>query len=854
MRTPFRHVAGHLLWTSSGGVWAVWRVEPLAGGYLPAQVRRELLGRITSLVRSMPGMEPRLFVLAARTDPGEVAERMVEGVDWQRLPAWAEVCAAGIDLLDGQEMHERTVWLAVPLPGNTGAAAGALGAVYAEVSAALGLSPVPVSQGEVRAAREAAERLQTSLGGGLGLRPASPAEIVWMVQHAVQRGLEEPLLSDAAASPLYGSRIHGEQLLSPSYADLGQLRLAEGGQEHRPADRKRRSVGSWWRSAAAVSPLGRLWLQVESEAGTGYQAHLVLAELPPAVAVNAADVLAQLEGMPFPVDVSVDLRVVAAKKARAQVQRKKRELLDQAGQYGAQPTGLPHSLPEAAGDLEEQDARMARTSVEVEVQSVTVLTVWGPDAATCDGRARELSAALASGDYRAVRPIGMQEELFVLGLPGGVRAPKLGQFTQHQLSEDWAACGALTLSRVGDPAGILIGRDLDCGTLRPVLLNPADAPQVNASASSAVIGELGAGKSTLEKLIAAAVVDRGGQAIVIDRTPLREWSRFAKTAMGDRSQVIDAAQAQLSIDPLRVFGGPVGAHYALSYLTLQLGVGAMTATGAVLHHAVEEVAGGPEPSMGKVLGVLCALASAGGSRADAAATMADLLRVVASNPLAAMVFDSALPVVSVTGDLGADMVVVTTAGLTLPPREAFADAEVLRQQPLEALIGRAVLYLLAAIARQAAFTDPTRFCLVSLDEVYWLTSSAEGAALVHEILHDGRKHGAGVFLGAHDEEELGKDAGLVAYRYLARTTDRTRAAKGLRFLGLDGGDEDLLRLVTTGLSPVGQAGREGEMLLRDPRMQVGRIQVIAPQVPRLREHLFTTPGRTPAAASHGETP
>ncbi|MFJ3176072.1 ATP-binding protein [Streptomyces roseus] len=851
MRTPFRHIAGHLVWAPSGGVWAVWRVEALAGGYLPAPVRQELLGRITSLVRSMPGMEPRLFVLAARADPGEVAERMVEGVDWQRLPAWAEVCAAGIDLLDGQEMHERTVWLAVPLPGKAGAIAGSLGAMYAEVSATLGLAPVPVPEGEVRAAREAAERLQTSLGGGLGLRPASPAEIVWMVQHAVHRGLEEPLLSDAAASPLYGSRIHGGQLLSPSYADLGQIRLAEGGQEPRPEDRRQAGAGSWWRSAAAVSPLGRLWLQVESQAGTGYQAHLVLAELPPAVTADAADVLAQLEGLPFPVDVSVDLRVVTAKKARAQVQRKKRELLDQAGQYGAQPTGLPHSLPEAAGDLEEQDARMARTSVEVEVQSVTVLTVWGPDAATCDGRARELSAALASGDYRAVRPIGMQEELFVLGLPGGVRAPKLVQFTQHQLSEDWAACGALTLSRVGDPTGIMIGRDLDCGTLRPVLLNPADAPQANASASSAVIGDLGGGKSVLEKLVTAAIVDRGGQAIVIDRTPMREWAAFAQSAMGGRGQVIDAARAQLSIDPLRVFGGAVGAHYALSYLTLQLGVGAMSAAGGVLHHAVEEVSAGPKPSMGKVLAALTGLVGAGGSRADAAATMADLLRIVASNPLAAMVFDAALPVVSLDGDLGADMVVVATAGLTLPPREAFADVEVLRQQPLEALIGRAVLYLLAAIARQAAFTDPARFCLVSLDEVYWLTSSAEGSALVHEILHDGRKHGAGVFLGAHDADELGKDASLVAYRYLARTTDRARAAKGLRFLGLDGDDEDLLRLVTTGLSPVGQVGREGEMLLRDPRIQVGRIQVIAPEVPRLRERLFTTPGRTPAGMSHG---
>ncbi|MEU9304930.1 ATP-binding protein [Streptomyces sp. NPDC048269] len=857
MRLPFRHIAGHLLWSTSGTVWAVWRVAPLSGGYQPARVRDELLGRITSFVRSMPAMEPRIFALAARTDPGEVAERMVEGVAWQQMPAWAETCAATVDLLTGQEMHERTLWLAVPLPRKGGAAAGSFGALYAELSAVLGVPPVAVGEAEVLAAQKDAERLQASLGGGLGLRPASPAAIVWIVQHALHRGLEEPLLSDAVASPLYGSRVHDGQLLSPSYADLGQVRLSEGGQpkeDTQSAKARWTGPGGWWRSAATASPVGRKWLQVETDAGTGYQAHLVLAELPPAVSVASADVLAQLEGMPFPVDVAVDLRVVPANRARAQVQRKKRELLDQAGQYGAQPTGMPHSLPDAAGDLAEQDARMARTSVEVEVQSVTVLTVWAPDAATCDARARELSAALSGADYRAVRPVGMQEELFALSLPGSLRSPKLTQFTQHQLSEDWAASGALTLSRVGDPAGMMIGHDLDSGTIRPVLLNPADAPQVNASASSAVIGDLGGGKSVLEKLVTSAVVDRGGRAIVIDRTPIREWATFARSAAGERCQVIDAAQARISIDPLRVFGGPVGAHYALSYLTLQLGVGAMSAAGAVLHHAVEEVSGGPEPSMGKVLDVLAALAETSGtSRADAAATMADLLRIVRTNPLAAMVFDPDLPPVTLGGDLGADMVVITTAGLTLPPREAFADVEVLRQQPLEALIGRAVLYLVAAIARQAAFTEPERFCLVSMDECYWLTSSAEGSALVHEILHDGRKHGAGVFLGAHDETELGKDAGLIAYRFLARTSDQARAARGLAFLGLDGEDEDLLRLVTTGLAPIGQAGREGEMLLRDPRMQVGRIKVVVPPVPRLTKSIFTTPGRASTATADGET-
>ncbi|MFF9690459.1 ATP-binding protein [Streptomyces sp. NPDC014623] len=862
MRIPFRHVAGHLVWSVSGTVWAIWRVAPVGGRYVAPQVRDELLGRVTSLVRSLAGA-PRLFGLAARVDPGEVAEQMVEGVDWQRLPAWAETTAAALDLLAGQEMHRRTLWLAVPLtsPGRRFDLAANGSAMWSELSGALGLDPVPVAADEVTEFTERADRVQAALGGGLSLRPARPAEVVWMLQHAVHRGLEEPLLADAEESSLYGSRLQGDELRSPSYADLGQVRLAEGG---RPTTdqgdtRKQAKKGkggrsgpggaSWWRGDGA-SPLARRWLEVECEAGTGYQAHLALAEFPAVQALESADLLAQLESLDFPVDFTVDMQVVPSERAREQVRRKKKELLDQAEQYGAQPTGMPHSLPEAAGALAEQDARLSRSSVEVEVQSVTVLTVWGPDPVVCDARARALVALLSGGDYRAVRPHGMQEALFAMGLPGAVRPAAVREFTQHQLSEDWAASGAFTNTRVGDPSGMMIGVDLDCGTIRPVLINLADAPQRNASASMGIVGDLGGGKSVLEKLLVAAVADRGGRAIVIDRTPIREWATFAQSAAVGRCEVIDAAKAQLSIDPLRVFGGPVGAHYALSYLTLQLGVGPMSASGAVLHHAVEEAAAGPEPSMASVLQALSALASSsspGSSRRDAATTMSELLSIVSSNPLAGMVFDPSLPPVTLDGDLSADMVVMTTTGLTLPPREAFADMEVLRQQPLEALIGRAVLYLIAAIARQAAFSDPSRFCTVAMDEAYWLTSSAEGSALVHEILHDGRKHGAGCILAAHDADELGKDSGLLAYKVLARTSDQARARKGLAFLGLDSEDEDLLRLVTTGLSPVGQKGREGEMLLRDPRMQVGRIKVHVPPVPRIEKAIYTTP--TTAAPS-----
>ncbi|ALV48039.1 ATP/GTP-binding protein [Streptomyces sp. 4F] len=869
MRVPVRHIAGHLVWSTHGSAWAVYRLHPgpdgdgqraetVQGTYVPAAVRDEQLAKVTHLVRSLSGA-PRLFGLCAQVDPGEVALKMIEGIEpagqvpGEGVHPWVENVEATLDVLDGQEMHRRTLWLAVPLQNETagGQVAASLGAMWADVAPALGMRAAPVARREVSAYREQASRVEAALAGGIAFRPARPAEIVWMVQHALHRGLAEPLLTEAEASDLYGGQVRDGVLRSPSYADLGQARLQEGGidpdlddaEDFKGPGRVTRSGRTaWWRLQVG-SPLRRRWLQVESDAGVGYQAQLALAECPPAVAAQAADLFAQLEMLDFPVDYTVDLTLVPAEKARDQVRRKKNELVDQADQYDARPTGMPASLTDAARDLGELDARLSRTSVEVEVQSVTVLTVWGPTAAVCDARARALTALLSGADYRAVRPAGLQEALFTLGLPGTSRPGVLREFTQHQVSEDWALSGAFTVSEVGDPNGMFLGLDLDCGTTRPVMINVADAPKQDASASMGIVGDLGAGKSVLQKLIAEAVWARGGCAICIDRTPVREWATFARSAARGRVQIVDAARAEVSIDPLRMFDGPEGRHYALSYLTLQLGIGPMSTSGEVLHHAVERAAAREQPSMQRVLEVLEEMADTeAGRRQDAAATLTGLIRVVATNPLARMVFDPTLPPVRLDASSSSDMIVITTAGLKLPPKAAFDNPEVLHQQPLEALIGRAVLYLIAALARQTAFEDPERFTAVVLDELYWLTSSAEGTALVHEILHDGRKHGAGLLAGSHDAEELGPDRGLMAYRALARTADRERARRGLEFVGLNPDDPALVRLVTTGLSPVGQSGREGEFLLTCPRQNTGRVKTVIPRIERIATSITTTPG------------
>jgi hypothetical protein len=88
----------------------------------------------------------------------------------------------------------------------------------------------------------------------------------------------------------------------------------------------------------------------------------------------------------------------------------------------------------------------------------------------------------------------------------------------------------------------------------------------------------------------------------------------------------------------------------------------------------------------------------------------------------------------------------------------------------------------------------------------------------------------------------------MAYRALARTADRERARRGLEFVGLDPNDPELLRLVTTGLSPVGQKGREGEFLITCPRQNTGRVKVSIPRIERITTSITTTPGRRMSTA------
>jgi hypothetical protein len=171
------------------------------------------------------------------------------------------------------------------------------------------------------------------------------------------------------------------------------------------------------------------------------------------------------------------------------------------------------------------------------------------------------------------------------------------------------------------------------------------------------------------------------------------------------------------------------------------------------------------------------------------------------------------------------------------------------------------MYLITALCREVAFSNPNEFTGVFLDECWWLTSSAEGTNLLLEIIADGRKHFAGVFAGSHDPYDIGprneigdKIRALLSHIYVFRHRAKALASRCLEFLDLDPADPQMIKVITENLSPLNLSDTErglraGECLYRDLRKRIGGMKVLIPADERAADAIHTTPG-----GAHAEEP
>lgn len=856
MRQPVRAVAGNLIWTREGSVWAVWRLSPIAYGFRPRREKDEARVLHQALLRALPG-ESLLLGVCAETDPASVVERMIAGVDLDDAPMWAAECNATLDTLEEISIGRRTYWLAVPLTtGASSNVAGVIASASENMRDRLGISRTPVRREEIRRRQEQARKIQRLLPAKFLPAEATPAQLVWLHQHALQRGLRidvalpEPRPTAGAAS---SSGVRSVEPPVRSGAAFAEPLLDEGGQSDLTTSR-------WNPRGGLKNPMGRRFLKVSQPDSLGrgegmeegmapppasYQALLALADVPAeGMLFPGSEFLGRIDESGLEVDWAMRLEVRSSEEVAKKNRRALINLNDQYQQRDDQ-TAVSTSNSEidrAAGDLAEYMAVLASDKLEVECQNTIVFAVAAPTAEEALADAHDLSSYFGSAGYRLALPLGGQEDLWWAMMPGAATNQTIRDYAQITTSAALAVAMPLASSELGDAKGPLLGLNTSSGRAGVVHLDIAGSAALDMSGSFAVAGELGAGKSVFLKAVANNVVDRGGQVIAPDRTRLGEWAVWA--AQIPDSVVVDVDQPEFSLDPLRIHGPVAGARITQSFLTQLLNLDPLSDAGVAISEALDPNTLPRMNSLGELLDHLHR------SPDPAASEVARKIAVFARKDFGRVLFDSKLLVLDIT----APAIVIRTHTLELPSSDELSTPHLFDRMRLEKRYGRALYTLIGGLARLICFADVDRLGLFILDEAHHLTSNQEGEEEIKDFVRDGRKHGAAVGLGSHDPlADFGSETlrGLIPRRILMRHTDKNLARNGLIWLDMDHHDPDLVDMVTTDISPKTAHGvephRRGEGIMRDASGRIGRIKILLPSLPERRAAVLTTP-KDPSAA------
>lgn len=805
---PVRGISGHLVGGFDGSVWACFELEPFPYPHRSVRDARDVHARTVAALLALPSQS--LIVSVARGLSREELERRLGASNGHtQRPGWAGAARRVAGRLATEAIFERTWFLALQLAdaGGTRLSLDRIRAAGSEVGSQFGVVPSLPGRGRIVMALSQAETLADQLSQHVHIRPMAAAQLRWLYQRAVLRGLVELPLPRPVT-------VDGR----PSVVRLDRDAVYfEGGRRTDPGR------PSHWRYLTVDHP----------DHGVGYQTFSCLAETPASwtFPYGSGEWLWHLDDqLPFPVDWAVRIERVDNQAARRRALRAKRNLVGQLTEPGGDPAGPATTLTAAADAIDEHRARLEANPALPAFRATTFVALAHRDLEELERRAAVFESGFRAAEFNFYRPTGAQLACFTAMLPGAALTPIVREYAQDFLPDGLASGMPFAGSGVGDPSGMLLGTSLDGLYSRPVFLDPAHGPRdLNRSGSLAAIGELGAGKSFLAKTLAFNTVAMGGQVVTVDRTEQGEYGRLAAVMAGTVQVVEISAEARVGLDPFQVFDtGELRLRYGVGFITLLTATAPGSTAGAHCYQAAQRTLEGADqtgraPRLRDVIDQLEAVGGPGGE-------VAEKLRALSEISYGRLVFGDPGPAV----DLTADYVCFHIPGLRLPRRHTNRDDHL-----PEELLGQAILYLVAAFSRRVLFRSSDRFAALLLDEAHALTASAQGHALVMDLIRDGRKHFAAVWAFSQLATDLtgqdGEDVdALLGYRFVFRQPLQT-SAEALRFLGSDDRDDNVETITSLAT---------GQCLMRDHSGRLGLVQIAASDDPTVAAAFSTTPGST----------
>lgn len=526
------------------------------------------------------------------------------------------------------------------------------------------------------------------------------------------------------------------------------------------------------------------YLKLEQEDRTVYVAYFTINSVVGELDFPSSEIFYyQQQQFTFPIDTSMNVEIVANKKALGTVRNKKKELKDLDNHAWQNDNETSTNVADALESVSELESSLDQSKESMYKLSY-VVRVSANDMDELKRRCDEVKDFYDDLSVKLVRPFGDMLGLQGEFLPASKRY--MNDYIQYVTSDFLAGLGFGATQMLGEKDGIYVGYNLDTG--RNVYLKPALASQgvkgsVTNALASAFVGSLGGGKSFANNLIVYYAVLFGAQALIVDPKAERGSWKETLPEIAHEINIVNLTSEKKNmglLDPYVIMKNPKDSEsLAIDILTFLTGISSRDSDRfPVLRKAIRAV------TNSEVRGLLKVIEELRIEGTDTATSIAEHIESFTDYDFAHLLFSAGEVKQSIS--LEKQLNIIQVADLVLPDKETDFEEYTTME-----LLSVAMLIVISTFALDFIHTDRSIFKIVDLDEAWSFLQVAQGKTLSMKLVRAGRAMNAGVYFVTQNtddllDEKLKNNLGL---KFAFRSTDINEIKKTLAFFGVDPEDE-----------------------------------------------------------------
>ena len=783
---------------STKDCWAVFKVTGFNYDYLSEERKIVMLNKLTRFIANI-GKEAKILILPVAQDVGSHYRELIARIPkdnplYHHAKNHAEgseaFLTATIDhdgrcndsetyvitkLSAGKEMRQRLDEF-VRRPMKT-------------IEEFFALESRELLQSELAAFTGAADEYFRAQGARLRLEKTGPETTQWLIKRMLRRGIREsvPLRTDKKGN---------------AWLPRKEIIIKDGEKAIRPHEKDVLTL-----TESLVQPTHNYVKVTGSDERVSYQTFLTMSHIPDGLLFPGSEWLLVLQDYAVPAEVCIHITAIEHKESVKKILGKQREINSQI-EYVEENDKVPDELYEAQENAESLEAELKSAKDPLMMVSVS-LCLASEDPAELANMVQFIRDRYDEQKFVLEKPMTDQFKLFMEFIPGA------GRYENDYvlpLPPRTVAGSMFAATRIlGDNQGPFIGTT---GTLeKMVFLWLARACLLNRSASAAILGTLGGGKSFNANLLLYLSVLYGGKALIIDPKGERSnWEEDLPEFSGQISiNTLSAGDEDAGkLDPFLIYKNDMNAagELALNILCEIYGFTSRDDEYDAIAEAIKQTRQHETPCMLVLAQFLQSIPKEHiyydigrklGRKIENLKEVGMGRLLIGTGKEQGLSFKKLINIIQIQN-------------LELPSPETAKEDYT---QP--ELISTVLMTAIAAFAKTFAMSDRKIFKLVLFDESWALNSTKMGIKLFNFLARMGRSLNAGCIFIGHSVKDL-KGEGIkeaITYKFCFKVATNEEAARVLEFLDLEVTDDNIETVKNL---------NNGECLFQDLDGRVGKLR------------------------------